>query len=280
MALVRGDYCREVRGVVRKESQTHGVVKVRAAHTSGIDRERFLGDADVVVLATPVCAIEKDIPFIGRFLKPGAVLTDLGSTKVRIANAMNELGGDIVSVGGHPMCGKENSGIRAATPSLFEGAVWALAPTKGTTAHGLNLLEEMITAVGAIPMLVDAEEHDAAVAAVSTVPYLFAAALMSAVSAVGKENELTRILASSGLRDTSRLSGSDLPMMMDIIRSNRDHVVRVFSLSLGHLGVLDHLLADGELKGLEHFLNRAREERHRLFPQAATSPMLLQEAVS
>lgn len=280
MALVHADLCKEVRGVVRKESQAEGVLKARAAHFGGTAREGLIEDADVVILATPVCTIEKDLLSIGPVLKPGAVLTDLGSTKTHIVNTMNKLGENIVSVGGHPMCGKETSGLDAATPSLFERAVWALTPTKGTTPDGLALLEEMITAIGANPTVVDAEEHDAAVATVSTLPCLFAAALMTTTSDLGQKNELIRVLASSGLRDTSRLAGSNIPMMMDIIKSNRDHVARVLSLSLGYLGLLDGLLEKDELSGLDHFLRRAKEERSRLFPQAGTSPMREQESLS
>jgi prephenate dehydrogenase len=270
MALFKGGFCKEVRGVVREESQAPAVVAANAAHVAGTDRKRLLGEADLVVLATPVCTIEEEILSIQPFLKSGAVLTDLGSTKASIVNAMDKLGEDIIAVGGHPMCGKETSGIGSATSVLFQGAIWALIPTRNTTPHGLKLLLELISAVGARPVIMDVEKHDSAVACVSTLPYLLSVALMTVVSEAGQNNEFVRELASSGLRDTSRLAASNIRMMIDIVSSNRDHVQRILSMSLKRLEDLGHLLADEDTKGLCNFFTDAKEERLRLFPEGVT----------
>lgn len=267
MALVKGDVCKEVRGVARKESQAFAVVGASAAHVAGTDRKRLLQDADLVVLATPVRAIEEEISSIQPFLKSGTVLTDLGSTKAGIVNAMDKLGGDIIAVGGHPMCGRESSGIGSATSILFEGAIWALIPTQNTAPQGLELLLELIRAVGARPVLMDVAGHDSAVACVSTLPYLFSVALMAVVSEARQDNEFVGKLATSGLRDTSRLAASNIRMMMDIVSSNRAHVERVLSMSLKQLGDLGHLFANEDTKGLYDFFTDAREERLRLFPE-------------
>jgi len=267
MALFKGGFCKEVRGVVREESQALAVVAAKAAHVAGTDRKRLLGEADLVVLATPVCSIEEEILSIQPFLRSGSVLTDLGSTKASIVNAMDKLEGDIIAVGGHPMCGKETSGIGSATSILFEGALWALIPTRNTRPHGLELLLELISVVGARPAVMDVERHDSAVACVSTLPYLFSVALMAVVSEAGQDNEFVRELASSGLRDTSRLAASNIRMMKEIIDSNRGHVQRILSMSLQRLEDLGHLLTNKDTKGLCDFLKNAKEERLRLFPE-------------
>jgi prephenate dehydrogenase len=269
-ALVKIGVCKEVRGIVRTESQVPAVVAAKAAHVAGTDRKRLLQDADLVVLATPVCSIEEEILSIQPFLKSGTLLTDLGSTKASIVNAMDKLEGDIIAVGGHPMCGKETSGIGSATSILFEGAIWALVPTRNTRPHGLELLLELISAVGARPVVMDVERHDSAVACVSTLPYLFSVALMAVVSEAGQNNEFVRRLASSGLRDTSRLAASNIRMMVEIVGSNRAHVERILSMSLKRLEDLGHLLADEDTKGLCDFFQDAKEERLRLFPEGVS----------
>jgi len=131
-ALVRGGACREVRALVRRDQAAAQAVAVRAAHRAGTDPEHMLESADVAVLAAPVRTIERQVTELNRFMKPGAVVTDMGSVKTGIVKVMDTLPDHLHAVGGHPMCGKEESGLAAADPDLFQDRVWILTPSKKT----------------------------------------------------------------------------------------------------------------------------------------------------
>jgi prephenate dehydrogenase len=199
-----------------------------AAQTGLVDKlsanpAEILAEADLIVLAMPVRAILaflQDLPN----LHPGpAVVLDLGSTKAAIAAAMARLPARFNPIGGHPMCGKERSGLALADPGLYEQAPFALTPLPRTTPGGRGLAEALVRAAGARPVWVDAETHDLWVAATSHLPYLLACALAAATP------EEAAPLIGPGYRGASRLSVSPVEMMMDILSTNRAPVLAAVS---------------------------------------------------
>jgi prephenate dehydrogenase len=177
-------------------------------------------DADVVILATPVQTILRLLDEIGPHLADGCLVMDLGSTKRIIVEAMNRLPPHVMAVGGHPMCGKEISGLAAAEAALFQGCHFVLCPTDRSPEPALGLTRALVEAVGADAVEMDAERHDRLTAAVSHLPYLLSVALVGAVKTVADEDPLAWRLAASGFRDTSRLAASDPTMMHDILLTN------------------------------------------------------------
>jgi prephenate dehydrogenase len=168
----------------------------------------------VVVLAVP-------LPVMGRALDglridPGATVTDLGSVKVPV---LAELGAGLGDrfVGGHPMCGTERSGHAAVDPGLFTGARWALCLEPGTDLRRWLRVAEIALAVGAEVVPVTAAEHDDAVAAVSAVPHLLAAAL---AAAAGQAGPLALSLAAGSFRDGTRVIGSDPAFVTALVEGN------------------------------------------------------------
>jgi prephenate dehydrogenase len=146
------------------------------------------------------------------------------------------------AIGGHPMCGKEASGIEAAEADLYEEATFVLTPLRRTSPEALALAQELIEAVGARLLLMDAERHDRLVAAVSHLPYLLSVGLVAAAEEVAAEDELVWELAVSGFRDTSRLAASDVTMMLDILLTNRQAVGETLSRFVRQLDAIAHLL--------------------------------------
>jgi prephenate dehydrogenase len=118
----------------------------------------------VVVLATPVRHIIETIAEIGPLLKPGTLVIDFGSTKREIVAALADLPEGVQAVGGHPMCGKEVGGLEQADAALFRGAMFVLTPTASTTDGGMALAREIVEAIGAHALVLDAERHDRAAA--------------------------------------------------------------------------------------------------------------------
>jgi prephenate dehydrogenase len=220
--------------------------------------------ADLIVLATPVRTILELIPLVGSLAPTGCLLMDLGSTKARIVEAMEALPPHLQAIGGHPMCGKEVSGVAAAEADLYEGATFVLTPLQRTSAEALTLAQELVEAVGARPLLMDAERHDRLAAAVSHLPYLLSAGLVATAEEVAAEDELVWGLAASGFRDTSRLAASDVTMMLDILLTNRQTVGETLSRFAHQLNTIAHLL-EGDEEGLRSLMERVQKRRGGMF---------------
>jgi len=202
---------------------------------------------DLFVLAMPVRGIIHWLHTVGMTLPATCLVMDLGSTKQEVVAAMAQLPAQCI--GGHPMCGKETSGIEAADAELFNGAKFVLTPAAGASADAMDAALALVRLIGAQPVVMDAAEHDRAVAAISHVPYLLAAALVTCVDDLHDEH--TRTLASSGFSSMTRLAASDLRMMGDIIATNKDSIIEL----------LDRY--DRELHELREALGSADESRWR-----------------
>jgi prephenate dehydrogenase len=264
-ALKKRSACREVRGVARRGETIKEAMRCDFIHVGTCDLARGVEQADVIVLATPVRTILELLPQVGSLAPAGCLLMDLGSTKARIVEAMEALPPHLQAVGGHPMCGKEASGVVAAEVDLYEGAAFVLTPLQWTSSEALRLAQELVEAVGARPMLMDAEHHDRLVAAVSHLPYLLSVGLMTAVEEVGAEDELVWELAASGFRDTSRLAASDVTMMLDTLLTNRQAVGESLSRFANQLNAIANLLETDDEEGLRSLMEQVWERRRGIF---------------
>jgi prephenate dehydrogenase len=188
-----------------------------------VDLEADAARADMIVLATPVSAILRLIEDLGRHLRPGAVVTDVGSTKRGIVEALGNLPGGIGAVGGHPMAGSTASGAAAANPDLFKGARWAVVECARTDADALTAVEALVRSLGARPVRMRAEDHDRMVAMTSHLPALVAAALVETVGVAGPTGG-DEWLVGPGFLSTSRLAGGDPEMTSQMLADNADYL--------------------------------------------------------
>lgn len=262
-ALTAHRACRRVVGVARREETVTQAQTMKIIHEGTCCLAEGTRDADVVVLATPVRAIVKLVGQIAPHLPPGCLLTDVGSTKKIVVQAMQALPPHVQPVGGHPMCGKEATGLSAASLSLYEGATYVLTPLARTHDEALALAHDLVRAVGAQPLLLDASRHDALVAAISHLPYLLAASLVA--TAEGTTDDAVWQVAASGFRDTSRLAASDETMMLDILLTNRMAVRHMLAHFQNQLSDLAHLLEAGDETSLHAAMTAAAQRRRRLF---------------
>lgn len=264
-ALKAEGACREVRGVARRPETVAEALAQGFIDAGSRDVAEGVGGADVVVLATPVRAIIGLIPRLGPLLSPGCVLMDIGSTKTAIVAAMERLPAHVQPLGGHPMCGKEVSGIGAAEASLYRGATFVLTPLPRTSPQALTLAAELVEAVGARPLIMDAHRHDRLVAVVSHLPYLLSLGVVAAAEDVAKEDGMVWDLAAAGFRDVSRLAASDVTMMMDILITNREEVAKMWSRFRRELDDLARRLEAEDERGLRRMMEAARKRRRGLF---------------
>ena len=182
-----------------------------AAAARGVRIGRQL--SGVVVLAVPLPAMGAALD--GLDVAPDATVTDLGSVKTPVRAALAGLGGRYV--GGHPMCGTERSGHAATDPGLFHGARWAVCLEEDTELPRWLRVAEVALAAGAEVVPATSGEHDAAVAAVSHVPHLLAAALAAAAAEAGP---LALALAAGSFRDGTRVAASDPTFVTAMVEGN------------------------------------------------------------
>jgi prephenate dehydrogenase len=255
---------RGVWGVSRQPRTMHQALIRNVVDFATLDLAEGVREADLVILATPVRTIIEMIGQVGPQLAPGAVLLDLGSTKADIVEAMARLPAHVQPLGGHPMCGKEVAGLDAAEATLYDGAVFVLTPLARTKGEALDLARQLATAVGARPLVMEAERHDRLVATISHLPYALAVALVGVAEEAGQEDELVWELAASGFRDTSRLAASELTMMLDILLTNRRSVAETLRRARGRLEALAALLEAGDEAALREVLGAAQARRQTL----------------
>jgi prephenate dehydrogenase len=263
LGLMGGSLALALRGACRSIS---GYDVDPAAITQAIDRGiisrpiDLRGDeVDVLILAAPVSAILDWIDRVPPIFSGEFHLVDLGSTKAQIVARMRSLPDRISPLGGHPMCGKETSGLSVADGSLYRGCLVALTPLDRTQTSTLNLAQELIVTLQARSLLLDPQQHDRAVAAISHLPYLMAITLMDSVTRL--DDETVWPLAASGFRDTSRLAASDVTMLLDILKSNRAEVLNALETARLSLQESIELIEREDWSNLRTKLEAAREKR-------------------
>ncbi|MCE7080801.1 prephenate dehydrogenase [Streptomyces sp. ST2-7A] len=199
--------------------------RTAAALGAGID-EPPDGPVDLAVVAVPPAHIA---PTVARLQREGGARAclDVGSVKGRPRRELVELGGDLTGyLGSHPMSGRERSGPLAADEALFEGRPWVLTPTPETDTEVLNLALELVSVCRAVPVVMDADAHDRAVALVSHTPQL----LSSLVAARLEDAEDTAVrLCGQGIRDVTRIAASDPRMWIEILSANPGPVADVLA---------------------------------------------------
>jgi prephenate dehydrogenase len=236
-------------------------------------------DAELVVVATPVSQIAG---LVAEALdaNPGATVTDIGSTKGQVMAAVPAAGRARV-VGGHPICGSEAHGAAAARAELYAGATWFLTPTLETEPERLAQVHALVVAVGARPVVVDADAHDRIVAVTSHVPHVLANVL--ALQVAEGEVDGHRPLDSTGgsFRDMTRVAGANPAMWIDILLDNRAAVLAAIEDARGRLAEVAGALEAGDADYLERWIGGAREARRETLARAhRTTPAELVDLIA
>jgi len=223
-----------------------------------------IGDADLVLVASPVAQFPKILAAIAPQLKASAIVTDAGSTKRDVvAAARAALGARIAQfVPAHPIAGAEKSGAAAASADLFKGKRVVLAPLQENPAASVAAVEAAWLACGARVSRMSAEEHDAVFAAVSHLPHLLAYALVHEFAGRGDSAQLFGY-AAGGFRDFTRIASSHPEMWRDICVANRDPLLAELDRYADKLRALRPLLERGDGAALEKLFTEARAARER-----------------
>ena len=220
-------------------------------------------DADLVIVSVPVGASESVAKEIAGSLKPGAIVTDVGSTKASvIAQMQPHMPPHVHFIPGHPLAGTEKSGPDAGFPGLFEGRWCIFTPVAGTDATALKTLRQFWEAFGSKVDEMDAEHHDKVLAIVSHLPHIIAYNIVGTADDLEAvtESEVIKYSA-SGFRDFTRLAASDPTMWRDVCLHNKDAILEMLARFSEDLAYLQRAIRWGEGDKIFDLFTRTRSIR-------------------
>jgi len=218
--------------------------------------------ADLVVLATPVATFEAIAREIGPRMKEGAIVTDVGSVKGRFVKALEKLlPKNIRYVPGHPIAGKEKSGVSESTEVLFQGARWILTPTERTDPEALAAVETLCRAAGAQVRRMDADLHDRVFAAVSHLPHVAAYAMVCTVAELNTGSEEYIDFSGGGFRDFTRIAASSPEMWRDICLLNGNNIIEMIDRYQFSLNMMKRAIRTKDSNKLEGLFRSASDVR-------------------
>ena len=251
LALKKAGFTGRIVGYARREETREQALRAGAVDEGFADVNEAVHGADLVILATPVAVILDHLPRLQAHLSPQALITDVGSTKRRIcALAAEFYTQGPLFLGGHPMAGKERSGLANADAQLFENARYVLTPIKPEDFNDARVqaFRALVTTIGARPLTTDPTSHDLAVAYLSHLPQLLSSGLASLIDEKHAAEELILEVAASGFRDVTRLADSPYSVWRDICLTNTENIQMALDALIQKLESIKVHLGDRELE--------------------------------
>jgi prephenate dehydrogenase len=251
----------ELVGYVRSPEAANKALRLAVVDRVEQSLTSAVSQADIVVLATPTLAIKEVLAQIGAYLPSGCLVTDTASTKAEVMRWAEEyLPATVDFVGGHPMAGKELSGIEVAEADLFQGCTYCLIPGRGASPASVQRAVDLVRELGATPFFITASEHDNFVAAISHLPLVISSALVMATTRSHSWSKMSR-LAATGYRDLTRLAAQHPRMNRDICLTNQKNIAAWIDAFIKELSHFRRLIADGNEAEIEQAFTEAKQAR-------------------
>ena len=247
-ALTENSECEaELVGFARSEKTRQLALELGVVNRVADNLVDAVCSADVIVLAIPVTSMEALLIEIADKLKPGAIVTDVGSTKVDVDRwARQYLPSSVTFIGGHPMAGSAAAGIEGVNSELFKGTLFCVIEEAGTTKAAKEMLEQLITWLGATPITMTAQQHDQHVAGVSHLPVVLSSALVTALAGHEQWQDMSK-LAAQGFREMSRIAAGSSEVRQALCRTNQQEIATWINRYIDVLSCYrDYILEDDD----------------------------------
>lgn len=247
-------------GVSRKQSTCETAVALGSVDEASVDIS-LLTSAELVFICTPIGLIVPQVEQLINHLSPATVVTDVGSVKAPIVEAISPLWENFV--GGHPMAGTTDSGIESAQRNLFFGRPYVLTPEAKTPKEAIAVVEEIVRSLGANLYYCQPQQHDRAVSWISHLPVMVSSSLIAACISETDPDvlQLAQNLASSGFRDTSRVGGGNPELGVMMAQYNRQALLGSLQQYRRNLDQLIHLIEQENWSALETKLQTTNQAR-------------------
>ena len=246
-----------ITGLCRSEKSMQQAMKLGAVDFATSDLKKVVEDADIIFLSPPVLQIVPMVEKILPYLKSGAILTDAGSTKTFILQELQKiLPPDIYYIAGHPMTGREKSGVDAASKDLFKNKAYVIIKNTNAPPEVREKLMQVLRLTEAKFIELDIEKHDACASIISHVPHVTAAALVTLLNQADDLESCLKLIG-GGFKDTTRIASSNADMWADICITNAEAISK-------NLRDLQNILGE-VIKSIE---NRDRQSLHDYFTKS------------
>ena len=266
VARERGDIAAEVVANARTQKSLDRVAELGIADLVELDPAKAVAGADCVMLCAPVGAFAELAATIAPHLMPGAILTDVGSTKqsvIRDVGPMVPAGVHFIPA--HPLAGTEYSGPDAGFTTLFQGRWTLLTPPAGADAEAVEKISELWRRCGSMVESMEPAHHDRVLAIVSHLPHLIAFTICGTADALEEESRQQVLkFAASGFRDFTRIAGSDPVMWRDIFLNNREALLEMLARFMEDAQAMGRAVRWGDPSYIEERVKLGRRIRHSL----------------
>ena len=260
-----------VTGYARRPETGELAVSMGVVDSMSSTPAQAVADADFVFLCTPVLQMLPMASAVLPYMKQGSVLTDVGSTKRWFAEELRPLLPEgIHYIGGHPMAGKEKSGLSAAMPDLFLNRWYLFTPSVDAPSALLSELRRLIGLTGAMTAIMDEKQHDQITAVISHMPHIAAAALVHLLKKEMNPAETARFIG-GGFRDTTRIASSDADMWADICMTNPENIVAGLNDMAAVLADVSRMIREGDRVGIHAYFSESKRLRDTLMSKENSS---------
>ena len=215
-------------------------------------------ECDFIFLCMPVSVNIQCLKKLKDLVPDTCVITDVGSVKSTIHEAVRELGMEARFIGGHPMAGSEKTGYASASDRLLENAYYIITPTPLSNPDKVEEMRQLVTDTGAVSIVLDYDEHDYATAAISHLPHVIAYTLVNLVRTSDNPKGLMRQLAAGGFKDITRIASSSPDMWESICLENKDQLLKVINAYKSSLDDIAEAICRDRGEKLHHFLRKPR----------------------
>jgi len=257
-----------ITGLCRSRSSIEAALRRGAVDEASADAASAVRGADIVYLSTPVLQMVSMVETIRPFLKKGAVVTDAGSTKEYLWNEIPpRLPEGVYYVSGHPMTGKEKSGVEAADKDLFRHKCYVLMEETTAPPEIYQRVVDLIKLTGANLTTLDVKRHDRCAAVISHVPHVTAAALVTLLDRSGGDLSAALKLAGGGFKDTTRIASSNADMWADICLTNSAAIAEYLRRLTVILEEVVDAVEAGDRAALYDYFTAAKERRDRILDE-------------
>tara|TARA_A100001035_G_scaffold35856_1_gene23904 strand:- start:110 stop:985 length:876 start_codon:yes stop_codon:yes gene_type:complete len=247
----------------RRLSTINKIKKLKLVDFASSNIEKTIKEADIIIVGIPVAAYQEVFKKICNNIKPGAIITDVGSVKKEVINSVKKyIPKNIDFVPGHPIAGTENSGPESGFAGLFKNGWCILTPNKNTSKNSVKIIKYMWQLVGMKVDIMDSNYHDEVLAITSHIPHIIAYSIVGTIANLQTtiKKEVIKY-AASGFRDFTRIAASDPIMWRDIILYNRQSILKMLNLFKKDLSKLEHAIENNDDKFLLNLFTKTRKIR-------------------
>lgn len=227
--------------------------------------DETFAQCDYIFLCMPVSFNVQYLGILAPIIKDSCIITDVGSVKTDIHNHVRLLGLEKSFIGGHPMAGSDKTGYEHASEHLLDDAHYIITPTCMSAPERIKEYEKLVRMLGAIPIIMDYKTHDYAAAAISHIPHLTASGLIHLIMDSGEKADIMRTIASSGLRDTTRIASGSPAMWQQICLTNKEQVSYLLNQYIDILSGLRNMIDNSDSNGIYKYLEEAKNYRDSMF---------------